>query len=217
MDAQDAQQQGREAGVVAWQQLAGEPDKWFARFEVYRTLGPRRTLAETYRLVAGAEGLRGKRPGKAWTRAASRFAWQARATAWDHVERARLRKLEVERRFDAREVRLGMIDRLLEAVFGVLIAAEVDKLGREEARLWLPTLRVFFKDLLAAQRNEWRVAPEEVGAATDATQDAAQDAVTLRADDLLAAQAALERWQAERARLLLGAQAATQRAEGRAH
>lgn len=176
---------------TVWAQWPREPERWFARFEVFRTLGPQRSLVEAYALVARAQGLRAKSPGKHWKLAAETWQWHDRATAWDRTERARLHALESERRFDARELRLAMIDRLLEAVFRVLIAAEMDKVDREEARAWLPTLRIFFKDLLQAQRSEWSM-PIETGSTE----------ITLHADDLLQAQAALEKWEAERARLL---------------
>lgn len=200
---EEEEQAGREVEAetdaqAIWRQAAHEPDKWFARFEVFRTLGAQRSLAEAYRLVAQAEGLRGQGPNRHWTRMARRFAWRARASAWDVAERARLRRLEAERRFDAREARLGMIDHLLEAVFRVLVAAEMDKLGRDEARQWVPMLRIFFKDLLAAQRVEWQTGLGEE------TRSAAADTVTLHADDLLRAQAALERWQTARVSLLQG-------------
>lgn len=186
----------RQTDRPIWAQQSDEPDRWFARFEVFRALGPRRSLAETYRLVAKAEGLTGKRPDKHWTRRARLHNWRKRAGAWDAAERTRLRRLEAERRFDAREVRLGMIDHLLEAVFQVLAKAEMDKMERDEARSLLPTLRIFFKDLLAAQRMEWHQWAEMQPA-----QDAPTE-VTLHAEDLLQAQAALERWQTERDALL---------------
>ena len=77
-----------------------------------------------------------------------------------------------------------MIDRLLETVFSVLLAADMETLDSEEARKSLPTLRVLFKDLIAAQRAELGLpaAGKEAGAA----------AVRFTADDLLAAQRELE-------------------------
>jgi hypothetical protein len=179
-----------------WAQAPDEPDKWFARFEVYRALGPARSLIQAYRLVAQVEGLSGRQPSGYWWEVARRDQWQARAAAWDAAEEAQRQPVEdaaasVERPNGEHENRRHMVNHLLRAVYRLLVAAEMDKMARDEARELLPMLRVFFKDLLAAHRAE--APPEDGDRRTDAT---------LRADDLLAAQSALERWHAERKRLL---------------
>ncbi len=172
--------------VPMWERLPNEPGNWYARFEFYRLLGPKRTLNQAYRMAAKLEGLRGKRAGQGWSEAARRWDWTARAEAWDQAQRERLRAGEEDRRFDARERRLQMIDRLLEAVFDVLLRAEMDMLDSEEALTRLPTLRLLFKDLIGAQRAELGLPA--------AGQEAGAEPVRLTADDLIAAQRELERW-----------------------
>ena len=56
----------QEETVPVWERRAGEPGNWYARFEIYRLLGPTRTLARAHRTAARLEGLHGKEPGHAW-------------------------------------------------------------------------------------------------------------------------------------------------------
>lgn len=169
-----------------WQRIPDEPDRWYARFEVYRLLGPNRTLNGTYRLVAQLLGRGGKVPGQAWRQAAQRWRWQARAQAWDEAEQARLRALLHDQDLDPHLQRHVMVDRLLNAVYQVLTTADLQGMDREEARRSLPTLRGLLRDLLAAQRSE-----------SDAQSDA-EGIAPFSADELRQAQAELERWRAAR-------------------
>jgi hypothetical protein len=172
-----------------WEQRPGEPPRWYARFEQYRLLGTTRTLERAFRRCAEIEGLKATRPGAGWYDAARAWEWSARAAAWDAVERDRLRSLEEDRRFDAREARLSMIHQMLLMVFGVLEIARLPDLSLEEARSMLPMLRALFKDLLIAERVE-------LGSpAVDVAQGVGTDSVAFTADNLLAAQRELERWQ----------------------
>lgn len=174
----------QEGTAPVWERMAGEPGVWYARFEIFRLLGPTRTLARAYRTAARLEGLRGKRPSRGWTVAAREWKWVERAEAWDQEQREWLRAIEEDRRFDAREHRLQMINRLLEMAFNVLLAADMEALDTEKARSALPTLRVLFKDLIAAQRAELGL--PVVGKDADAAE------VHFTADDLSAAEKELE-------------------------
>ena len=178
----------RKCSEDPWARQPDEPARWYARFDVYRLLGPTRTIEATYRLIAQLENLTGSRPGQAWYAAAKTYDWQPRADAWDAHERQRLRAIDEDRRFDAREHRLTMIDRLLGAVFNVLLAANLDQMDIDQARAWLPTMRLLFKDLLNAQRTDLGL---------PAIADTADATLTpFTADDLIAAQAHLDRWSA---------------------
>ena len=176
--------------MAAWDQLPDEPNRWYARFERFRLRGPKRTLEAVFRSECGDQQvLAQKRPGQAWYRAAARWEWQRRAEAWDKAERARLRGLEAQRRFDERERRLSLIDKLLAAAEGAFDKAMVDHASTEEARVLLPTVRLFLRDLITAQRAE--LGPAQVDA---------EDGVAFTADDLVAAAKAMGR-EAELARL----------------
>ena len=137
-----------------WELQPQEPPRWFARFEVYRTLGPARTLETTFATVRESHGLAGERPGQAWYKAARQWRWEERAAAWDAAERERLAAAENDRRFDRREARLGHIQRLLLTIVNVLAAAEIDHFDKDTARAMLPVLRLFFRDLLMQERAE---------------------------------------------------------------
>ena len=170
-----------------WNRQHQEPARWYARFDVYRNLGTRRTIDECYRCVAQVEGLRASRPGSLWYETAKHWNWSARAEAWDAAERERLRTIEADRRFDAREQRLSMIDQLLMAIFNVLVVANLAKLTQDEARSWVPTLRVMFKDLVTAQRAELGL--------PDTRTIEGETVQPFTADDLAAAEKELQHWQ----------------------
>lgn len=76
-----------------------ESARWFARFEIFRHLGPERTMEETWRRwrEKAAINSKTKRPNPSWYKAAERWRWKARAEAWDlHVARVANREMEEE-------------------------------------------------------------------------------------------------------------------------
>lgn len=169
-----------------WERMPDEPDRWYARFEVYRLLGPNRSLLGTYRLVTQLLGRAGQAPGHAWHQAAQRWRWQARAQAWDQAEGARLRGLLYAQDLDPHSQRHLMVENLLGAVYAVLNTADFRGMDREEARRHLPTVRGLLRDLLTAQRSDG-----------DA-QAKAGEIAPFTADELRRAQAELERWHSAR-------------------
>jgi hypothetical protein len=64
-----------------WEQQPAEPDKWYARFELYKDAGGERTMVGTWRRVTGREQAR-QLAGN-WTRHATRWRWRERARKWD--------------------------------------------------------------------------------------------------------------------------------------
>jgi hypothetical protein len=134
-----------------WERQPGEPGKWFARFETYRLLGPNRTIDKAYHASGGQPE---RRANGAWRENARRWNWQVRAEVWDEHARGQVRAREEQRRFDRREVRLHMIDRLLEEVFDALVAADLHALPTSAARAALPILRALFRDLVCVERAE---------------------------------------------------------------
>jgi|GEM_PF-1970863 len=140
-----------------WDMQPGEPPRWYARFEVYRSHGPHRTLMNAYRECAKIEGLVAIQPDPYWYEISRKWAWQARACAWDAVEREQARATEQERRFDIRERRLQMVDRTLSAVYTVLEKADLANMTKQEARDKLPTIRMMFRDMINAEVREFGV------------------------------------------------------------
>ena len=68
----------------AWDQLEGEPNRWYQRFCAFRLMGTGRSIEAIWR----AEESGGKRPGKGWYQYSSTFQWLARAEAWDRHQTA---------------------------------------------------------------------------------------------------------------------------------
>lgn len=176
-----------------WARRPGEPALWYDRFTVYCNLGPNRTLSAAYRHVAQRDGLTKKKVPDYWRRQAARWNWAVRAAAWDTahaVATAGVGAVDGAEAVDPGEVRNGpdrrrMVEQLLAIVFSVLVQADLDGMSSEEARRALPTLRLFFKDLLAAHRLE-----------VEADGQDEDGVLPFTADELRAAQDHLAVWQA---------------------
>ena len=162
-----------------WDRKPDEPNLWYDRFDVYRLLGPRRSVERAFNVLRQSGQLRGARPGAAWYNAAKQWHWKQRAEAWDTQERERLRQIESTRREDAHNERIDMIQVILDTSFERLLPT-----------LQLPdntdlaAFRLIFKDALEQQRRELPI---------DDTDDHHEE-VTITADDLLAAQRQLSSW-----------------------
>ena len=181
---EDEMQQGP---APIWERKPGEPNLWYARFDAFRQLGPGRSVSKAYHRCKQEQGLRSATANSLWYQTSRDWDWRERAEAWDRAQREKLRVEEEERRVQARQQRADMIDVLLGAVFHAMRRADLECLDSEEARKWLPTLRMMFKDLINAQRVE-------LGVPAAAAADEAQGVVPFTADELLAAQRELEEW-----------------------
>ena len=82
-----------------YDQLPGEPDRWYQHFRQFCDLGPSRSLDRCYRqslehrgdLPAGPASAALRAPGS-WKRKAAEFDWFERAAAWDADRRQRNRQ-----------------------------------------------------------------------------------------------------------------------------
>ncbi len=185
----DTQQQaGAATPLQPWDRQPGEPTKWYGRFLVYLELGPARTLTEAFALVNKQEDKPAHCPNGRWTLAQRQWQWRARAQAWDIEQRDLLALSERNRRLAMREQRVAITEENLEVVRGVLRNMHLLEADEHEARKWLLEMRGFLRDMLWAQRLEFeRVAYDK---------DEADDELRITADDLRAAQRALEAQQA---------------------
>lgn len=162
-----------------WEREKGEPSLWYGRFEVFRLLGPGRSLDGAYgaeeqgrrgegeqgREAKGSKGKHKKRPSRHWYAAAKRWRWIERAEAWDGAERERVRGLEADRRFDARQRRLSQIEAVQTGTFAALSKIKWDELEQAQVLALLPQLRLVFSDMMKAERLEY-------GEASEITKDA---------------------------------------------
>lgn len=96
-----------------WERLPGEPAKWFSRFEVFRLLGPERTMEATWRSIRTQQGKAqsNTRPTQPWFDTSRKWKWGERAAAWDAVEFERIEKRDRKLRDQARDVRrIGLLN-----------------------------------------------------------------------------------------------------------
>ncbi len=163
-----------------WDRQPGEPSTRYGQFRIFLELGPARSMRK---MIAEYERRCGLcADGSSTYDAARRWRWQARVLAWDHHQQDLLAVSEHNARLVARARRVAVLDEYLEAVMAVLDNAHLAEADEEQARRWLPQMRTFLRDLLAAQRQEY----EQPHGRADA------GATAISADDLRAAQRWLE-------------------------
>ena len=167
-----------------WDQMEGEPDRWYGRFKVYLDLGPARTLRAAAAVIGRqTRGEPFTRSGY-WSYHARRWYWRARAHAWDVHQRDLMALSERNTRLALHSRRVERMEDYLDAVCEVLDAANMTAADEQLAREWLPQMRVFLRDLLVAERQEF-----ERG---DYERDDPDNSLVITADDLRAAQRVLE-------------------------
>jgi len=88
-----------------WEPMEGESPLAFAAFEMYRRLGPARTVEEAWRRYWARPGTRRRRRNKTspprvmpyFSRWAVRWRWRERALAWDEEQAAMARDQQLDR------------------------------------------------------------------------------------------------------------------------
>ena len=143
------------AGRLAWDQREGEPPRWYGRFLIYLELGPARSLREACRVANRKTRQQVHCAYGSWCDQARRWAWRERATAWDMEQRELLAASERATMLAMRARRVAVMEENLEAVREVLRNAHLEEADEKQARAWLPQMRVFLCDLLAAERQEY--------------------------------------------------------------
>lgn len=174
----------RQIGRQPWEQMEGESNLWFGRFQVYLDLGPARTVQGAFRKVDNAGEGTTKCTGQSWYWYSKQMRWRQRAHAWDAHQRDLLALSERNLRLGLRHRRIEVMEDTLEAIRAALESANIGEADQEVARAWLPQLRVFLRDMLVAERQEFERGVYE--------QDDPAYAVAITADELRAAQRALE-------------------------
>jgi hypothetical protein len=75
-----------------WEQQPGEPNRWYARFECFRLVGPSRSLLGTLNAERQQRGASKSRSiPQSWALNARRWRWRERAEAWDERQRQEAR------------------------------------------------------------------------------------------------------------------------------
>lgn len=67
----------------AWEQRADEPSEAYARFLIYRNLGPGRTLDLAYKIANVGKRRKSSQRSGTWQDNSTAFAWRERAARWD--------------------------------------------------------------------------------------------------------------------------------------
>ena len=167
-----------------WEQWPHEPELWYGRFKVYLALGPVRSVRATKRALVADGGKQPTGSSGRWAEIAKMWYWRDRANAWDVRQRDLLALSERNMRLALRGRRIELIEDHLEIICDVLDTANLTRVDEEQARAWLPQMRVFLRDLLVAERQEF-----EHG---DYERDDPANNLIITADDLRAAQRAYD-------------------------
>ncbi len=109
-----------------WSRQPKEPIRWFTRFEIFRLMGPDRSILGAYREYLARKGderhLRSRlsRP-TSWTKNSIKWHWQERAEVWDMEEHQKLLVLVAKDNADMLE-RHRQWGKLLQGVGGARLA-----------------------------------------------------------------------------------------------
>jgi hypothetical protein len=170
-----------------WNQQPGEAPHWFNRFEIYRTLGPSRSIEKAFQTCRQLEGLAGRRPSPAWYINAQQFHWQDRAFAWDRSLHHQRQKQKAAGQHAASDNRLEIIDYTIRLMVYLLRKANLQNLTERQARQFLPIARTILRDMIREHRLE-------IGLPAHLLDDD-PDLPAFTADDFLKATKELTQWQ----------------------
>jgi len=81
--------------MTSWERQPGEKMRWFSRFEMFRLMGPDRSLLGAYREYLARKGdIRHEKKTislpTAWHRNSKKWRWRERAEAWDMEEHGKV-------------------------------------------------------------------------------------------------------------------------------
>lgn len=80
-----------------WDRQDGESSMWFARFDNYRRMGPKRSILAVLHAEDAQRGFERKRASSypaSWHEASVRWRWRERADLWDRAQQRLLREAE---------------------------------------------------------------------------------------------------------------------------
>lgn len=116
-----------------------EPNRWYSRFEIYRRMGPDRSLlgaCNIWRVRKGTKKYNAV-PG-AWTNAFTKWNWKVRAEAWDAHEKAEQDALWKSRRqqvkdqdFDQAQTLRDKVDEFLEVLSSFKRRSETEEIDEQ--------------------------------------------------------------------------------------
>lgn len=121
-----------------WAQLPHESMMWFNRFEIYRLMGPDRSVNGAYREWTKQQPDKkvAKLPPHSWYGTSKEHDWQERAEAWDRQQLLERRKQCAENAAEAQARNQAALDLALDDALKTIAATK----NKNELRLWIETL-----------------------------------------------------------------------------
>lgn len=141
--------------VATWDRQEKEPSLWYGRFDLYRAMGPERTLLGALNAYEAQRGA-GKRytsvPG-AWLKQFNAWRWKERAEVWDDAQRQLRRERESAEAEEEHARRLEMYK-----AWRQILTRGLAKVVKDESKvdgLSVPTQIAALDTLSRLQRTEY--------------------------------------------------------------
>jgi hypothetical protein len=166
-----------------WEPQPGESSIWYTRFAEYLRLGPTRTMQRVRNNLCAEAGKTSYKCGGHWSRAAQKWRWRERARAWDADQCQRYASERRTMEIALHMRRLEIYNEGIEMCLDTLRAANLAAMTQEQARAMFGQMSRFLIKLLREERIECE---------TYRYLDDEDAAVHITADDLIAAQRALQ-------------------------
>jgi hypothetical protein len=166
-----------------WEPQPNESSIWYTRFAEYLRLGPTRTMQRVRDNLCSEMGKDSYRCGGHWSRAAQKWRWRERARAWDMDQCQRYASERRTMEIALHMRRLEIYNEGIEMCLDTLRAANLAAMTQEQARAMFGQMSRFLIKLLREERIECE---------TYRYLDDEKADVTITADDLIAAQRALQ-------------------------
>lgn len=143
--------------MAAWDRLPDETEEAYARFLIYRGLGPLRTLTNAESVACGRKK---KHASGNWTRDHSVHEWRSRAIAWDITQlQANGERLGY--------VFIGVLEKMTEQLAEALVAGKAKPKSARDVAEWFKTLSPYLTPQLIDKIRAKPSGPDHLPGATD--------------------------------------------------
>lgn len=125
----------------SWERMAGEPERWFRRFDAFRLLKPVRSVSAIFQQEEKAKNSEKQRrvpPGE-WHKQARRWKWEERAAAFDAYQAAELEVLIAAEKAIAIKTGYALMHKRLNALNGIV--SKLIGYLKDESNVWLPDVK----------------------------------------------------------------------------
>jgi hypothetical protein len=149
-----------------WEQVKGESNRWYARFESFRLIGPNRSLLAAVNADRVARGVnRTRSVPQGWAKNAKHWHWRERAEAWDAAQRLEARQSRARAIEEMNRRHVHEVQALQSKAFQRLKAMELERLSPADVlRFCLESAKLERTIMSAPEGDEINLSPTPSGA-----------------------------------------------------